>query len=794
MAAYAALMSLMHTIHHIQHHPLLPISLQKTQAQSLSENIAFLEEFLQGHNDDYKDEADGLERRIADAAYAAEDAIESHIEDQILAESMDNGKEISTVDLYERLQKSIEELDSIKEEAMEKKQRTRAPDQTTQRRSSSSSKAVDSNTLVGVDDVVYELMDKLTGGESRREVIPIVGMGGIGKTTLARNVYRNQTIVQHFDILVWVTISQEYNLKELLLELLQVEQGSLSKLTENELGEKLHKKLSSRRYLIVIDDIWDIKIWDKLKFYFPDYNDGSRILLTTRLSKLAFQVSDSQGIQVGFLDKHDSWNLFCKIVFGEEINCPHELERLGRKIVESCKGLPLSIDVIGGLLARSPRTQQFWKHIAENLSSVVNSDDDEHCLKVLYTSYNSLPLHLKPCFLYMSVAKEDREIAVSNFTKMWVAEGFLKPIGGKTSQEVAEECLEELVGRNLILVQERDFYGKLKLFKLHDLVRDLCLREAKRQKFGCRLSKVYSKEYSNSNLQHQTQDIFKRVNLRYIDVRRPGMIPSSISLLWYLQTVMVESGKNGVVPSEIWKMRQLKHVEIKPRLELPSPPVDEVVVLENLETLHTVHDFRCRGEVVERIPNIKKLRITYWEVSEDSLDEYSLNKIELLHKLSSLSVSNYVSRLSPVFSEMSLPQSVRKLSLRGTHLQWGVMTEMVGWLPWLQVLRLREYACVGSEWCTVEGQFCRLKLLEISEGEDLECWETESSHFPVLEHLRLGYMRRLKEIPSDIGDIPTLKSIQLDRFCSDAAFRSAKQIRVEQEELGNEDLRIQLPC
>ncbi|KAK4394806.1 putative disease resistance protein [Sesamum angolense] len=134
------------------------------------------------------------------------------------------------------------------------------------------------------------------------------------------------------------------------------------------------------------------------------------------------------GMGVNFLDEDKSWDLLCEKVFAQK-SCPYpELEEIGRNIARSCRGLPLAIVVIGGLLAKSDNTREYWEFVAKNITSFVNSGDDDHCLKILSLSYNSLPIHLKPCFLYMRVFPEDDEIKASKLIKLWIAEGFLKPI------------------------------------------------------------------------------------------------------------------------------------------------------------------------------------------------------------------------------------------------------------------------------------------------------------------------------------------------------------------------------
>ncbi|KAK6125095.1 hypothetical protein DH2020_041159 [Rehmannia glutinosa] len=564
---------------------------------------------------------------------------------------------------------------------------------------------------------------------------------------------------------------------------------------------------------------------------------------------------------MNFLDEDKSWNLLCKNVFGEE-SCPLELEEIGKKIANNCKGLPLSIVVIGGVLANSQRTREHWEYIAENLISIVTLDDNERCLKILHMSYNQLSVHVKPCFLYMGSISEDSKIRVSLLVKLWVAEGFLKPISGKSSEMIAEEYLKDLIDRNLILVHKLGSAGNIKFCIVHDLLRDLCIREAQKERFLnvikldnispdtsthrriCIPPTIKSRDFTstpvralqsaslarslicdssevlppslNFRLLRVLEAVGRRsnygdfdflkailqlVNSRYLSIgdflEVPSHYLSSVHLLWNLQTLIIKRG-SCTAPSEIWKMPQLRHVKFF-QLDLPDPPRyhsddgQDNPIMRNLQTLLKIKNFKCGEEVVKRIPNIKKLGILY--VNHKKLSRSCLNNLCRLRKLESLaclfSILKRPNR-SYLLQNLIFPRSLKKLSLQGSRLQWEDMTTMIGSLPLLQVLKLKFWSVIGPKWETVEGQFCSLKFLLIQRCDDLEYWTTDSNtHFPRLEHLVLRYLDKLKEIPPEIGEIPTLQSIDLD-FCSESLVNSARKILDEQEDLGNVGLQVRV--
>ncbi|XP_057801714.1 putative late blight resistance protein homolog R1A-10 [Salvia miltiorrhiza] len=249
------------------------------------------------------------------------------------------------------------------------------------------------------------------------------------------------------------------------------------------MAEKVYKILVGRRFFIVMDDMWSTKVLNDVKKLFPDDNNGSRILLTTRLVDVAaYANSSTPSHKMRLMDPCQSWNLLREKVFGHQDSVPRELEAIGREIARSCGGLPLATMVVAGLLSSVSKTPTSWEEIAKNVRSSLATTDGR-VQKILSLSYNHLPHHLGACFLHMGGFPEDHEIKVENLKRLWIAEGFVKPVASKSFEDRAEEYLEDLIRRSLVIVSNNKSNGKIKSCRLHDLVRDLCIKKSQEEKF-----------------------------------------------------------------------------------------------------------------------------------------------------------------------------------------------------------------------------------------------------------------------------------------------------------------------
>uniref|UniRef100_M1C8M7 Disease resistance protein BS2 n=1 Tax=Solanum tuberosum TaxID=4113 RepID=M1C8M7_SOLTU len=836
--AYDAVISLILTLKQlVQLKPHWISDETRKMVDSVLESLEYFQDFVENTSKRRKDcvKVEELEREMKSAVNEAEDAIELEIY-EINKLEKGNAREA----LCETLLLLVEKIDDMKRNVMGSSFGTNevqgySNPTNEDLQTGYVAKLNPESVVVGLEDDLMRIIRRLKGSMSTREIIPILGMGGIGKTTLAKMAYDDPQIRNHFDIHVWVTISQEYQTRYLLLGVVSCIFNEIKQGTDNELMDMIYKKLKGRRYLVVMDDIWSNEVWDLMSRTFPDDDNGSRIILTSRLKGVATHADpDTPPHEVSLLNADDSWKLLHETVFGVVHVCPPELEDIGKQVAQKCQGLPLALLVVAGHLSKIERTQESWKDVAKSVSKVVANESDK-CLGVLAMSYHYLPNHLKPCFLYMGVFPEDSDVNIEKLINLWVCEGFL------WEELVGRDFLEDLVSRNLIMVRNRRFNGEWKSCGVHDLVRDLILREAEKEKFlqvtkdpsakmhhVCRYS-FHSNIYQNDLLESSSIDltrtmhffrglgskqvpllacfkllrvlsvvqygfedfplvITKLVHLRYLQLRSCDDPHGSLSELYNLQVFIVGSlGYNPpTIHETIWQMKHLRDLKVSHSISLPKNPSNK---LQNLEGLSCLRLSSCTFELFSAIPNLKTLKLhgSQKECQGEKMFEH-LNSLACLKRLEQLKIRCKDLYLFPIPCKYTLPTSLRSLTLSYTYLPWEDMANIVK-LPKLEVLKIKNYGFYGDVWRLNEGDiFNELKFLLIRTN-DMKQWRAGSVNFPMLQHVVLRTCIYLEEIPKDFGEIYTLESIEL-YHCRRTAANSVNEIQEEQESMGNDCLSV----
>ncbi|KAL6907766.1 hypothetical protein ACP4OV_001936 [Aristida adscensionis] len=521
--------------------------------------------------------------------------------------------------------------------------------------------------LVGINGPRDELIKLLDDGEQGMKVVSIVGSGGLGKTTLANQVY--QSIAGRFDCEAFVSLSQNPDMgiifRTILSQVMKDECVRTRSWDEDRLIKELREFLKYRRYFIIIDDIWSPQAWKTIKYALLDNTCGSRIIVTTRIVSVAKSCSSTHYdlvYELNMLSEDDSKRLFFRRIFGSEDKCPHHLKEVAIDIIRKCGGLPLAIITMASLLTTKSYVRAEWVKVCNSIGSgLEKSWDVEEMNKILSLSYNNLPQHLKTCLLYLSMFPEDYVIKRDYLVRRWVAEGFINVHGGTNSLDAGECYFNELINRSLIQPIDFQYDGRVYACRVHDMILDLIVSKAVEENFVTFLTgrkqmfvsqdKVhrlsvndhgeeigtaypmvtthvrslnifrYSEQMpplscfrvlrvldldGNEDLENTyLEHIGKLFQLRYLRIKASNItIPEQIGALQSLVVLELNCPGLSELPASIVKLQQLKLL-ITPRVRLP----DGVGNMQALEFISlAVVDYTTSVTVLQELGSLTKLR------------------------------------------------------------------------------------------------------------------------------------------------------------------------------------------
>ncbi|KAL8056579.1 hypothetical protein ABFX02_04G127800 [Erythranthe guttata] len=342
------------------------------------------------------------------------------------------------------------------------------------------------DNIVGFEGEADTLISYLNEESEELEVISIIGMPGLGKTTLAWKIYKDSRVQFEFPTMIWVYVSQEFNRRDVFLTILKkFTQVDMSSKTDNELACLVRSYLEKSKFILFMDDVWTTEDWKNIEAALPKGNKLGKVLITSRHERVAVHANRKrEPHQLRFLDSTESWELLQLEVFRNLDDCPQDFKTLGKDIARQCGGVPLAIVVIGGMLVESFSPQggsamkSEWEKISASVNSYLADDKEKRTENIIALSYKQMSHDLRDCFLYLGVFPEDTEIHAWKLIRLWIAEGFIKHKPPKSLEEVAEDNLKDLINLNLVMVDKTKAEGGIKVCRMHDMIREFCKAEA----------------------------------------------------------------------------------------------------------------------------------------------------------------------------------------------------------------------------------------------------------------------------------------------------------------------------
>nr|XP_023889599.1 putative disease resistance protein RGA3 [Quercus suber] len=479
---------------------------------------------------------------------------------------------------------------------------------------------VDPRNVIGRDDakknIIHLLMDQNENSSRNVDIVPITGIGGLGKTTIAKLVYSDEQVVGHFQLRMWVCASDDFNVTRLIKEILK---SAIHKIDENfgvdglqnsfrellrdkkfidnlgvdELQFRLRELLKDNKFLLVLDDVWneDRNKWMELEDLLRGGCNGSKIIVTTRNNSVATIMGTAPTYHLDGLSQEDCLSLFVKLAFkeGEEKQYPNLLE-IGNDIVTKCKGVPLAVRTLASLLY-SKVDEREWKSVRDNELWHLKQNEGD-ILPALRLSYNQLSFHLKQCFAYCSLFPKDYEFTSSQLVQFWMAHGILQSPDNEKQEleDIGELYIKELMSRSLFQDVVKDFMVSY-TFKMHDLVHDLALSIAKGECSVITKKSALAAEVCHLSIVENGQEVttqlekLSKIYTIIFQTEQPAsLLEACIARFKYLRMLDLSDSSFEVLPSSIGSLKHLRYLDLSDNRIIKQLP-DSICKLYNLQTL-----------------------------------------------------------------------------------------------------------------------------------------------------------------------------------------------------------------
>ncbi|CDP13095.1 unnamed protein product [Coffea canephora] len=648
--------------------------------------------------------------------------------------------------------------------------------------------------VLGRDEDESEIVKKLlTESESVISVIPITGMGGLGKTTLAKAVYKNEQIVGHFDKKIWVCVAEEVDKIEKVFKMIleSLTGGKVEGDRREVIVQKIQDELKAKRYFLVLDDLWNDQEVLLNDFFSTlaglNAKKGSWCLVTTRLQEVAIILSRHPQInftrhELGKLCNDDCWSIIKKwATLGEEV--PKELEDMRRQVLRRCDGLPLAAKLIGGLLSKKRKEE--WPSILEE--SLLNGDQGgiEQIIKVSFDHLSPVPV--KKCFAYCSIFHQDTRLEQDRLVELWMAEGFLQPDSQneRMMEKIGYEYLRILLQTSL-LEEVKNEWGTW--YKMHDLVHDFAKSILNRNGSNQdRYLAVYSPERINEKASASLRTLFLKGGIaddmlskfKHLHVLKlfgadVKALPTSIGKLIHLHLLDISGSRIRTLPESLCKLYSLQTLRIGMLVDSRQEEGRGIQELGTLQDLRGSLEIRnlelVNGKDDAELANLSKKPNMYRLVFEwsnrnresDNCDEDVLEGLQPHPNLKELQILKFMGDQFPQwFMNLTLTSLVE---LRVEECTRCRKLPALGQLPFLKRLyltRLKNTTCIGLSFYSMKN------LEEWKDAHEMMSTAGEvhvMDVFPVLEKLYIWGCPQLTTIPTP-SRFPSLDVLEIKRNC-----------------------------